>query len=282
MKAEWARSVAALVCLASFFAVCTSPARAEEGAKKPTAQEIVAKANRVAYYQGKDGRAQVSMVITDSQGRERRRRLTILRRDQAPAGGEQDETFAGDQKFYVYFHLPADVRKTVFMVWKHVNRDDDRWLYLPDLDLVKRIAATEERASFVGSDFFYEDVSGRNIAKDDHDLVETTDVYYVLKHTPKNPKSVEFASYKTWIHKDTFVTVKSSYADSTGKEYRVYEALKYEEIQGYPTVTQSRMRDLRTGSQTVIEYKNLAYDIGLPDEIFTERYLRRAPIEYLR
>jgi len=57
----------------------------------------------------------------------------ILRRDVADGG---------DQKFYVYFLEPADVRKMVYMVWKHTDRDDDRWLYLPALDLVKRIAAS--------------------------------------------------------------------------------------------------------------------------------------------
>ncbi len=29
------------------------------------------------------------------------------------------------------------------LVWKHQDRDDDRWLYLPALDLVKRIARAQ-------------------------------------------------------------------------------------------------------------------------------------------
>jgi len=126
--------------------------------------EIVEKSNQVAYYQGKDGRSDVSMVIKDKQGQERTREFTILRWD-APGEGEGD-AYCGDQKFYVYFQRPADVNKMVFMVWKRVNREDDRWLYLPALDLVKRIAAADKRTSFAGSDFFYEDVSGRNIEED--------------------------------------------------------------------------------------------------------------------
>ena len=129
----------------------------------------------------------VKMTITDDQGREREREFTILRRD-------ADDTDR-EQKFYVYFHQPADVRDMVFMVWKHVGADDDRWLYLPALDVIKRIAASDERTSFVGSNFFYEDVSGRGIEEDNHELVETTDVYYVLKNTPKDPGAVEFDSY---------------------------------------------------------------------------------------
>ena len=46
----------------------------------PGVEDIVRKANCAAYYQGEDGRAEVSMRITDAQGRERRRELTVLRR----------------------------------------------------------------------------------------------------------------------------------------------------------------------------------------------------------
>jgi outer membrane lipoprotein-sorting protein len=168
------------------------------------------------------------------------------------------------------------------MVWKHVDRDDDRWLYLPALDLVKRIAASDERTSFVGSDFFYEDVSGRGVDEDTHELVKTTKNFYVLNNLPKNPTAVEFASYTAWIHRKTFIPVKIEYFDEGGKMYRVYEALKVEEKGGYPTVTQARIKNLRTQGETVITYSDVQYDIGLPEEIFTERYLRNPPKRYLR
>jgi len=241
--------------------------------------EIVNKTNRVAYYQGRDGRALVSMVIHDPSGTERHREFVILRKDDQPP--DNDEV-CGEQKFYVYFLRPADVNKMVFMVWKHLDRDDDRWLYLPALDLVKRIAATDKRTSFVGSHFFYEDVSGRNINDDVHELVETTDRYYVLKNTPKNPDIVEFSYFKMWIYKEKFIVVRTTYYDKQGKAYRQYDALRVEEIQGYPTVVESRMKDLRNGGETVLTYKKVQYNIDLPDNIFTERYLRRAPLRFLK
>lgn len=242
-----------------------------------SADAIIEKANHTAYYQGRDARAQVSMAITDKQGRKRQRRFTLLRRNVM-----QEGKVDGDQEFYIYFHRPADVNKTVFMVKKHVGRSDDRWLYLPALDLVKRIAASDERSSFVGSDFFYEDMSGRGIAEDHHILLETTKNFYVLENRPKDPTAVEFESYKVWIHRKTFIPIKMSYFNKNKEVYRSYEVLKVETIQGYPTVTQSRMKDERTGSETVLTYRNVHYDIGLPEEIFTERYLRNPPKKYLR
>lgn len=235
--------------------------------------EIVQRTNHTSYYQGSDGKARVSMTITDSQGRSREREFTILRRNM----DEEDK----EQGFYVYFHRPADVREMVFMVWKHVGADDDRWLYLPALDVVKRIAASDERTSFVGSHFYYEDISGRGTEEDEHELLETTDVYYVLKNTPKDPDQVEFDSFTMWIHKPTFVPVKVEY-EKGGEVYRIVEALKVDDIQGYKTVTKSRMKDFKSGGETVLEYSTVEYDIGLPEDIFTERYLRRAPRQYIR
>jgi Outer membrane lipoprotein-sorting protein len=246
-----------------------------------TVEEIVNRSNQVAYYKGHDGSARVAMAITDSQGRERNRKFSILRWDD-PGKDKNDESYCGDQKYYVYFHLPADVNKMVFTVWKHVKSDDDRWLYLPALDLVKRISSTEKRTSFVGSDFFYEDVSGRNINDDVHELVKEDKTFFILKNIPKDPDKVEFSYYTAWVHKKTFLSIKVEYFDRKREKYREYEALKVDNIQGYPTVTEARMKDLRTGSETVLKYTNVKYNIALPEKIFTERYLRRPPTKYLR
>ncbi|MBL7224275.1 MAG: outer membrane lipoprotein-sorting protein [Candidatus Brocadiae bacterium] len=259
----------AVLSVLSVLSALAVPALAGE----PSVDEIVAKANQTAYYQADDGRANVHMTITDAQGRTRERKFTILRRDVKDGA---------DQKFYVYFQEPADVRKMVYMVWKHVDKDDDRWLYLPALDLVKRIAATDKRTSFAGSHFLYEDVSGRSTEDDTHTLVETTAAHYVLKNVPKDPKSVEFSSFQIWIDKRTFMPMKAEYLGKDGKKSRVVEALEVKDIQGFPTVVKSRVQDLKSGGNTVSEFSSIKYNIQLPDDIFTERYLRRAPRRYLR
>ena len=232
--------------------------------------EIINKANLAAYYGGDDGRSKVVMTITDDQQRQRTREFVILRKD-IKDGGEQ--------LFYVYFKKPADVRKMVFMVQKHMDRDDDRWMYLAKLDLVKRIAGSDKRTSFVGSNFYYEDVSGRGIDEDQHELLEETATAYVIKNTPKTPAEVEFASYTVWIDKQNFLPIKAEYFNGEGRKIRVVEALETKMIQGFPTVVKSRVQDLMTGGETVSEFNDVKYNLGLAEKIFTERYLRRPPKE---
>ena len=240
-------------------------------------ETIVNKANIAAYYQGKDGKAKVKMTITDKKGKKRVREFIILRKDIKDGG---------DQKYYVYFLKPSDIRKTVFMVHKHTdtNKDDDRWLYSPGLDHVNRIAASDKRTSFVGSHFLYEDVSGRSLAEDSHELVETTEKYYIVKNVPKKPDTVEFGYFNVSIDRKTFIPMKMDFYDKNGKLYRVIESKKVEmievkdgeKVKKFPTVVKSVVLDLNTGGKTVMEFSGVKYNINLKD-IFTERYLRRAP-----
>jgi outer membrane lipoprotein-sorting protein len=236
------------------------------------ADDIIARADLAAYYAGADGRSEVRMIISDAQGRQQRRQFTVLRRD-------IDD--AGDQQFLVVFSQPSDVRNTAFLVDKHIDRDDDRWLYLPGLDLVKRISAGDKRTSFVGAHYFYEDVSGRRPSDDAHVLIETTDEFYVLEHTPLDTQSVEFTSYVTWIDKETFLPMKIDYTNAAGNLYRRVEVLGVEEFDGNPTVTTSRVSDLLTGGKTDMQFRYIKFDVGLPESVFTERSLRNPPRDWL-
>lgn len=234
---------------------------------------IVAQANLTSYYAGEDGRAEARMLIKDGQGREQKRQFTILRRDRAE-GGEQD--------FLVIFSRPSDVRNTVFLVEKKLNQDDNRWLYLPGLDLVKRISAGDKRTSFVGSHFFYEDVSGRGTEEDLHRLIKTEGDHYLVESKPKTQDSVEFQSYSSWINKQTFLPEKIEYTDADGQVYRRIEVLKTAVIQGYTSVIQSKTYDLRSGGETTLQFRYQKNDLGMGPEVFTERSLRKPPRQWLR
>ena len=75
--------------------------------------------------------------------------------------------------------------------------------------------------------------------------------------------------------------VQIEYYQSDGTKYREYTAEAVETIQGYPTVTRATMKDVLDGGQTTLTYSQIEYDIGLSEDIFTERYLRNPPRQYL-
>lgn len=258
--------------LTLFLLASIGTASASNAADLTDADAIVEKANAVAFYQGDDGRAETRMKIVDSNGREQLRQFTILRKDLADGG---------DQLFYVLFSRPSDVNRTAFLVKKHVTGEDDRWLYLPSLDLVKRISSGDKRTSFVGSHFFYEDISGRSLKADRHELVETTEDHYVVDNSPLNTAETEFSHYTVWINKASFIPQKAEYFDSNNKPYRRITAAGIKVIDGYPTATTMRVDDLRDGSHTVSEMRFIRYNISIPEEVFSERSLRNPPLKWL-
>jgi outer membrane lipoprotein-sorting protein len=271
MKKIFSVSVFVLLFLVSGFWAKNTYAQDTQNGKTAMSEMLLA-----YYYPQTDAKSEISMRIVNRQGQVRERRLTMLRLNHAPGG---------DQSYYIYFHEPADVKGMSFLVLKHIGRDDDRWMYLPAIDLVKRIATSDKRTSFAGSDFTYEDVSGRTLDEDGHELIgeENLGTHFclVVKSTPKRPGEAEFSYRKFWIDKTTHLSLKVEHYDLKGKIYKVYETHEIQTIQGTLTITKAVMKDLENERYTEITMKNVSYNVGITLDIFQERLLRRPPRQWI-
>ncbi|VAW44660.1 Putative outer membrane protein [hydrothermal vent metagenome] len=235
-------------------------------------EDIIKQANLASFYAGDDGRSDARMIIVDEKGNKQIRQFVILRKDLEDGG---------DQNFLVVFSRPSDVKGTVFLVHKKINDEDDRWLYLPALDLEKRVSSSDNRTSFVGSDFFYEDVSGRNPNADLHQLLKQNNMLYHIKSTPKAPDLVEFNYYTMQIDQHTHLPMLVEYYDQNDEIYRKVEVVEVANIQGHPTVMKSKVSNLKTGGYTLMEFRRPAYDLGMNESAFTIRSLRNPPKNWL-
>jgi outer membrane lipoprotein-sorting protein len=248
------------------------PAQTED---QLTAEEIVARQQQAFLYAGDDFRAEVSMRLVDKEGNERRRKLTMLRID---TSGE------ASQKYYMYFQEPADVRATAFLVWKYADKDDDRWLFIPAIKLVTRVAAKDAQSSFVGSDFSYEDISGRDLGADTHTLMreearEGKDCY-VIESIPQSASA--FARKLAWIDKTTFLPIREEYYDVQDELSKVFNADEVTEVGGHPTVMRRTMTDVKREHHTEVVFENVAYDTGLDESLFSDRYLQKPPAQWIQ
>jgi len=234
------------------------------------AEQIIEQSQRAFYYAADDMRAKVTMQLIDADGGTRNRVMTMLR---------LNETEGSKQKYFIYFHEPGDVRRMTFMVWKDPVKEDQRWIFIPAVDLVRRIAANDKRSSFVGSDFTYEDISGRDVDADSHTLLREEQLdgreSYVIQSIPK--EAVEYTKRISWIDKQNLLPLKEAYYDAQDELYRVFTADKIEEIGGWPTVTQRSMKNVKTGHRTKVVFDTIVYDLGLVDKDFSERRMRRPP-----
>jgi len=239
-------------------------------------EEVMKKSQAAFLYQGRDFKARVVMRLISRGGQERIRELTMLRKNYGEAGG--------NQRYFIYFFQPADVKDMTFMVYKYPARDDDRWLFVPAINMVRRIAAQDKRSSFVGSDFTYEDVSGRDIEEDNHTIIKEERLgnrdCYVIKSTPK-AGDMDYSYRLSWIDKENFLPLKEEYYDRKGELYKVFTADEIKEIKGFPTVTKRTMKNLQSGHRTEVTFTKADYNIGIEDSLFSERFLKQPPRKWI-
>lgn len=237
--------------------------------------QLMQESHKAYYYAGDGGSAKVTMVLTDKKDRTREREFWMLRRDVEDMG---------DQRYFTYFIKPADVRRTSLVVHKKAEGSDDRWLYVPALDLVRRIAANDSRSSFVGSDFTYEDVSGRLPGLDNHEILGPDTAMgksaTKVKSTPKDAGSAEFEHKLTWVDNETKLPLKEEYVDKKGETIRRFEIGAIEVIEDIPTATVRTMYDLKKGQHTTISFNEVSYAPRLTADEFNERLLKNPPAEF--
>jgi len=267
----WIGVAAAATVLAPIVPESGAGAAEEETGR---ATEIMKTAHLNLYYAGDDSKAKVRMELKDKRGKIRTREFMMLRLDLEEGGA---------QKYYTYFLEPGDVRRTTFMVWKEPEKDDSRWIYIPAIDLVRRISASDKGSSFVGSDFSYEDVSGRHWTDDDHTLLREEEkdgrAFYVIESVPRQSDS--FARKITWVSKEWMLPEREEYYDAKGELQKVFAAERIEKIDGHVTITRRSMTNVKKKHATTVEFTGVDYDIGIDEGLFTERYLKAPPSKYV-
>ena len=223
---------------------------------------------------GDDESAQVTMLLGEKGKQTRKRVLFSYAKDKGKA----------ERWSLMRFKQPADVEGTGLLTLDHPGDDSDQWLYLPALDRVRRISSSRKGGRFVGSDFFYEDLRDREVEMDHHRFAGKGKVGKVpcdiLVSTPRDPDNSVYTQRVSCIHRKTLIPLKVDlYQAGSDKPVKRLQARKIKKIQGYWSVLESTMYDLKTGHRTQLVTNKLKYDQGLPDTLFTQRGLGDASQE---
>jgi hypothetical protein len=239
---------------------------------------------------GRDSRADLRMKLFDRRDRGRERALTLLTLRGREAPGAPKTAPDGD-RLLIRFTYPNDIRGTSFLVWKHPpgpegpQNNDERFLFLPSLGRVRRIAGSEAQESFVGSDFSYEDIGGRELEDFTYALLDETSAWtspdgaahpaYRLESKRKD-RSAEFPRVVSLVLKDTFVVVHADVYNRRDEKQKTYSVKRLEAVQGIWTVMQSSMSNDLDKTRTDLLIEKIEYNIGLKEEAFSRRALEGA------
>ena len=272
-----------LSLLLVFLAAAPPPPAPSSGAPALTADQIARRVqDRDA---GHDSRSDMRMKLYDRRDRVRERALSMLSLRGRDAPGAARTAPDGD-RLLLRFTYPNDIRGTSFLVWKHPQGEDERFLFLPSLGRVRRIAGSEAQESFVGSDFSYEDIGGREIEDFTYALLDENSTWtspegavrpaYRLESKRKD-RSAEFPRVVSLVLKDTFVVVHADVYNRRDEKQKTYSVKRLEAVQGIWTVMQSSMSNELDKTRTDLALEKIEYNIGLKEEAFSRRALEGAP-----
>ena len=233
---------------------------------------------------GRDMRVAMRMRLYDRQNRVRERALTIT-----GLRGGPGRPVPGDRSL-IRFTQPADISGTGMLVWKQPAATDERFLYLPSLGRARRIAGSEAQDSFVGSDFTYEDISGRELDEYDYALTDdhatwrapdgVSQAAYRLESRRKDPGAA-FPRVISLVLAESFVIVHADIHNKRDEVQKTYDVRRLERVPNatktasYWTALEMVMSDVLQRTRTELVVERAEYDVGLKPDDFSRLQLER-------
>lgn len=170
------------------------------------------------------------------------------------------------------FLSPADQKGIGFLSLP----DDVMYIYLPAFKKTRRIASHIKNTRFAGTDFTYEDMEAKRFSeKWVPQLLKTENDHYILQLNPKKGVRTDYSKQVMYVKTDNFVYTKVEFYDRGGKLRKIMTRDKIKQVNNYWVATEYQMEDLKAEHKTKVMLKNIKFDSGLSDSLFTERYLKR-------
>jgi hypothetical protein len=262
--------------LSLFRGIPLSAQTAQPGATPPAAVTADWVARQVdSRDTGRDARSSMQMRLFDRQGRKRERTLTLLALEGVKGAGD---------RLLMRFTYPNDIAGTSFLVWERDGAEDERFLFLPALGRVRRIAGSERQESFVGSDFTYEDIGGRALEDYTYTLLDANATFtdaegrahpaFQLESRAKQADAL-YPRVVSLVRKDNFVVVRAEIFNRRNEREKEYRVLRLEQVTGIWTALSVVMTNELDRTRTELTTTTVNYNVGLKESDFSRRELER-------
>jgi len=216
------------------------------------------------------------MTLINKRGKKRVR--DVLRYEKSYNGEKGIDT-----KSLIFFEYPLDIRGTGLLLWNYedIKKDDDRWLYLPALKKIRRIAGESKNDYFMGTDFTYDDMGGREVDEDIHGLLGQEEINGINCYKVKSisvDKNDMYSKKIVWVIHEKWVVSRVDFYDNKGKLFKELKATDFRKVNNVWTPFKLHMENFIKNHQTVIEVEEIKYNTEINDQIFTTTTLQRGKI----
>jgi outer membrane lipoprotein-sorting protein len=153
---------------------------------------------------------------------------------------------------------------------------DTSYVYLPEDQKVRRIAAHTHNQSFMGTDYNADDMA---ITRYDDvyapKLLETTPKEFALELTPKAGKASSYSKIVIHVDREINAIVRLEYYNPKGEKEKTEVRSDYQKITGQWYCMLLEIASVKTGHKTVVKMIEPTFNTGLSDDLFTTRQLKR-------
>lgn len=192
------------------------------------------------------------------------------------------EGYAGDARNLIRFTDPPEVKGVGFLsISRLAGQNPDQWLYLPSMKRERRIATQDRDASFVGTDFNYEDMEEFDhekykVALQGEQTVDGQPCYAIAAiPLEKGGKSV-YEKKILYLRKDILYLLRMDlYLKGDKQPSKVLILSDLQNIDGHWVARKWEMSDAKKGSKTTVVLKEIAFDKPQPASRFTLQNLNR-------
>jgi len=175
-------------------------------------------------------------------------------------------------KMLLFFKLPKRDKGIGFL--KIETEESDKFaLFIPKLKKIRRISSDNQSDSFMNSDLSYEDMLSRDLNDFKYKIISEDDIFYILESIPINNNS-EYSKHESWVSKDKLLITKEKSYDKEGNILKE-KSFIHKYIKGYNVVSENNVINIKKQHQTILKIKNLGIDMGIEDNIFQEKNLKR-------
>ena len=180
-------------------------------------------------------------------------------------------------KSIIKFYLPAKVKGTSLLTQSYESkRKRDQWIYFPALKSLNKIGGNQEKESFMGSDYTYLDIAGRQLNQDKHTLVKQDEKYYYIKSIPQDKTDPYVQINLLVLKKPVPIIFKAIFFNSKGKFKTLeYDITSLKKLGPMCLFSRSIMKNHKTQGTTELQVSDLKRNISLSDRALSIKALKK-------
>ncbi|GIW40224.1 MAG: hypothetical protein KatS3mg076_0801 [Candidatus Binatia bacterium] len=189
----------------------------------------------------------------------------------------------GREKTVAFVLAPESMRGTAFLQWTDPEAKSEQWLYLPRFGRSRKISASLEDQSFLGTDLSHRELGilgeflrweesrapSRFLGREELDGT-------VCDRIERRFRAGPYRRLEAWLDVDLLVRKVALFDDDPEPRKTIRQG-EFRAVGGIPTPHRIEVDDPAKSSRTLVEVEECSYGLPLEDDLFTQRSLSRGP-----